>query len=53
MSHIIDYFFQKIETKPGLKSWLWFASLWALGLISVILLTLPFKLLIYYMSSQT
>lgn len=35
---------QQIDIK--LKQWLWFAGLWFLGLGSIILITLPIKLLI-------
>ncbi len=31
---------------PKMKQWLWFVGLWFLGLGSVILMTLPIKLLI-------
>jgi len=31
---------------PKLKQWLWFAGLWLFGLVSVVLITLPIKLLI-------
>ena len=35
---------------PKLQQWLWFAGLWFLGLVSVVAITIPIKLLIKYMA---
>ena len=35
-----------LNTHPKCKQWLWFVTLWCVGLLGVTLLALPFKLLI-------
>lgn len=38
------------NSNQSLKQWAWFGALWLGGIGAVFLLTLPFKLLIHYMS---
>ncbi len=34
------------KLNPKLQQWLWFIGLWFMGLVSVVLITIPIKLLV-------
>lgn len=46
INNYIKYIKNKLDKRPKMKQWLWFISLWLLGLISIFTLTYPLKLLI-------
>lgn len=46
---VITKFQKWLNKRPSLKQWLWFILLWCLGLVAVILIAFPIKVLIKFL----